>query len=489
MTAKAAKSSATEAAEDRTINRARIPHSKEFLEYIASGWEEQDKALPTLAEVAPFAAARRARVAARFAGKIVFIAAGDPKQRSNDTDYRFRAHSAFSHLTGWGSDTEPGSVLVIDARELPETGEVSQAQLDTTVKSTLYFRETAGRDNDEFFANPAIGEFWVGARPNLQEVSKLLAMPTGNLADLAEFEKSIPAKLRLDLDDAEVAEFVSVLRMVKDEYEIRQMRGAVAATVAGFEDVVRALPVASKTPTRGERVVEAAFFARARFAGNDLGYDTIAASGPNACILHWISNHGPVRDGQLILVDAGVELESLYTADITRTLPVNGKFTEVQRMIYEAVLEAADAAFAVAKPGVQFKTIHATAIEVIAHRTAGWGLLPVSVEESLQPEKQFHRRWMVHGTSHHLGMDVHDCAQARRDMYMDAELQPGMIFTIEPGLYFHSDDTLVPEEFRGIGIRIEDDVLVTETGVENLSAALPRRPDEIEAWMAGLLKA
>jgi Xaa-Pro aminopeptidase len=179
-------------------------------------------------------------------------------------------------------------------------------------------------------------------------------------------------------------------------------------------------------------------------------------------------------------------MDSLYTADITRTLPINGKFSEAQLEVYLAVLEAADAAFAVAKPGIKFREIHEAAMKVIAKKVADWGILPVSAEESLEADKQFHRRWMVHGTSHHLGLDVHDCAQARKEMYLDAELEEGMIFTIEPGLYFHESDLLAPDEFRGIGIRIEDDVLVTKDGVENLSAKLPRTPAEIESWMASL---
>ena len=126
-------------------------------------------------------------------------------------------------------------------------------------------------------------------------------------------------------------------------------------------------------------------------------------------------------------------------------------------------------------------------MQVIAAKLGEWGLLPVSVAESLDTETGGeHRRWMVHGTSHHLGIDVHDCAQARREMYLDRALEPGMCFTIEPGLYFHRDDLTVPEELRGMAVRIEDDVLVTEDGVENLSAALPRTPDEVEAWMASL---
>jgi Xaa-Pro aminopeptidase len=443
------------------------------MKYIGSGWAERDDRLPKVDAVAPFAAKRRASVAKAFKGKVVVIAAGDMKQRSNDTDYRFRPHSAFAHLTGWGAQTVPGSYLVIDARK--------------GVKSTLFFRETAGHDTDEFFANSAIGEFWVGSRPSLKQVSALLDIKTKSVLKFDAFIKEFKKKEVVTLDNAELAEFVSELRLVKDEYEIKEMRKAVAASVEGFKSVVRNLDRAIKHP-RGERIVEGAFFAEARANGNELGYDTIAAAGEHACTLHWIINDGKVRPGELLLLDAGVEVDSLYTADVTRTLPINGKFNATQEMIYEAVREAADAAFAIAKPGVKFREIHGAAMKVIAQKTAEWGLLPVSAEESLDPDNQYHRRWMIHGTSHHLGLDVHDCAQARREMYIEAELKPGMIFTIEPGLYFHKDDMLVPAKFRGIGARIEDDVLVTSTGVENLTKDLPRKPREIEAWMAKLTK-
>jgi Xaa-Pro aminopeptidase len=267
------------------------------------------------------------------------------------------------------------------------------------------------------------------------------------------------------------------------------MRVAVAATVEGFEEVVRALPAAARH-SRGERVVETAFEGVARREGNTVGYDTIAAAGENATILHWIVNDGPVRDGELLLLDAGVEAESLYTADVTRTLPINGRFTEVQRRVYQAVLDAADAAFAVARPGTRFIDVHNEAMKIIAARLDEWGLLPdgVTAETSLTDEGQQHRRWMVHGTSHHLGIDVHDCAQARNELYKEGILEEGMVFTIEPGLYFKADDLAVPEEYRGIGVRIEDDVLVTTDGCENLSAALPREADAVESWMADLLR-
>jgi Xaa-Pro aminopeptidase len=455
----------------RNANRSRTPHSEQFMKYIGSGWADNKSPLPKADPVAPFAAKRRAAVAKAFKGKVVVIAAGDMKQRSNDTDYRFRPHSAFAHLTGWGSRTVPASVLVIDARK--------------GNKSTLFLRETAGHDTDEFFANSAIGEFWVGSRPSLKQVSSLLGLPTKSLKAYDEYMKSISKRSVVTLDDAAVAEFVSELRLVKDEYEIKEMRKAIAASIEGFKSVVRNLDRAIKHP-RGERIVEGAFFAEARANGNELGYDTIAAAGEHACTLHWIINDGKVNKGELLLLDAGVEVDSLYTADITRTLPINGKFNATQEMIYEAVREAADAAFKIAKPGVKFREIHAAAMKVIAQKTAEWGLLPVSAEESLEPENQFHRRWMIHGTSHHLGLDVHDCAQARREMYIEAELKPGMIFTIEPGLYFHKDDLLVPKKFRGIGARIEDDVLVTATGVENLTKGLPRKARDVEAWMKNL---
>lgn len=447
--------------------RSRTPNSKEFLAYISSGWQESSNKPIAQSPAADFAKTRRDQVAEKFPNQLILIEAGAPKTRSNDTEYRYRPHAAFAHLTGWGSQTVPDSVLVIDTQQT--------AQI-------LYLRPTAGKDSDEFFANPAIGEFWVGARPALEDVSALLKIETRDLKELSAYLEN---KKSTNLENTELAQFVSELRLVKDSFEIDQMRQAVASSIRGFEDIVKALPKAAESP-RGERIIETAFFARARLEGNDLGYETIAAAGKNACILHWITNHGPVNSGELVLVDAGVEMDSFYTADITRTLPINGKYSEAQLEIYLAVLEAADAAFAVAKPGIKFREIHEAAMKVIAHKVAAWGILPVSAEESLEADKQFHRRWMVHGTSHHLGLDVHDCAQARKEMYLDAELREGMIFTIEPGLYFHEDDLLAPERFRGIGIRIEDDVLVTKDGVENLSAKLPRTPAEIESWMNGL---
>ena len=455
----------------RGTTRSQRPLGEAFTKYIGSNWAPDSTPLPKQDKVATFAAKRRQVVASKFKGYVVVIPAGAEKERSNDTNFRFRPHSAFAHLTGWGTATVPDSVLVIDAR-------------GKTPKSILYFRETAGKNTDEFFANSAIGEFWVGSRPGLKHVSALLDLKTKSLASFEIDLKAIPKKNVLTLEKSTaLVEFVSELRLIKDSYEIAEMKKAVAASIKGFEAVAKNLLAATKHP-RGERVVEGAFFSQARAEGNDLGYDTIAAAGNHACTLHWIINDGPVKPGELLLLDAGVEVDSLYTADVTRTLPINGKFSKIQKEIYLAVLEAADAVFAMAKPGVTYSEMHKAAMKVIAQKTSEWGFYKGGYEESLQPENQWHRRWMIHGTGHHLGLDVHDCAHARREMYADHALEEGMIFTIEPGLYFHKDDLLVPKEFRGIGVRIEDDVLVTKTGVKNLTAALPRKPEEIEAWMA-----
>jgi Xaa-Pro aminopeptidase len=370
-------------------------------------------------------------------------------------------------------------------------------------EATVYFRERAGRDSDEFYANPEIGEFWIGARPSLEQVAGDLGLTTRGIADvgavletadddtlivreadLAITEQVDDVRAPSEGDDA-LARELSEMRLVKDEYEIDQLRGAIAATAGGFDDVIRDLPRIT-AHTRGERLVEGVFNGRARAEGNAVGYDTIAASGPHACILHWTRNNGPVVPGDVILIDAGVEAESYYTADITRTLPINGHFSDTQRLVYETVREAADAAFAIVRPGIRFREIHQAAMAVIARRTAEWGMLPVSADEALQADNQHHRRYMVHGTSHHLGLDVHDCAQARREMYIDGVLEPGMTFTIEPGLYFQPDDLTVPEQFRGIGVRIEDNILVTADGAENLSIAIPRTADDVEAWIARL---
>lgn len=488
--------SSTNAEEQPALPNRQTPFPKAFVEFIPTGWAPYPSTLPEALPASLPAASRRARIAAAFPGQRLVIPAGGLKVRANDTDYRFRPHSAFAWLTGLGSEREPDANLVIE----PDGA------------ATLYFKPRAPRTDPEFYADSRYGEMWVGTRESLDEMEALTGIPC---ASITGFEDALTANLetvpvrlvreadegltvRLDglraaagvdpRSEAEADEQFEVIlseaRMIKDSFELDELRQACAHSAVGFTAVVADLPEAVRRG-RGERWVEGVFGLHARHLGNAVGYDTIAAAGDDANTLHWMRNDGDLREGELLLLDAGVEVDSLYTADITRTLPVSGTFSPTQRKVYQAVLEAQAAGFAAAKPGNKFSDVHAAAVAVVVRHLAEWGLLPVSAEESLDPVNGGqHRRWMVHGTSHHLGLDVHDCAKARQENYRDAILAPGMVITVEPGIYFKATDLLVPEEFRGIGVRIEDDVVITESGCEILSSHLPRDPDAVEAWIA-----
>jgi Xaa-Pro aminopeptidase len=190
----------------------------------------------------------------------------------------------------------------------------------------------------------------------------------------------------------------------------------------------------------------------------------------------------------MLLLDAGVEGPELYTADVTRTVPVRGRFSRVQREVYEAVWRAQRAGIAECRPGQPFMAPHRAAMRVLTEWLVEAGILRGTVEEALDPDHRFYTRYALHGTSHMLGLDVHDCANTRND-YRDHDLEPGMVLTVEPGCYFQPDDLTVPKRYRGIGVRIEDDVLITDDGCRVLSEALPTQADEVEAWMAPLLRA
>jgi Xaa-Pro aminopeptidase len=480
-----------------------IPFSDAFKKFIVEHWAPYPTRLPDQLPAAVWARRRRERISAQFPGERLVIPAGGLKGRSNDTDYRFRPHSAFAHLTGLGTDREPDAVLVLEPT-------------DSGHEATLYFKPRAPRDSEEFYADSRFGELWVGRRPSLEEMSALCDIPCATISDLPEQLRKngdtislrvLPADLDHEIQkvideihssrpptevdrerpaseesDHEFVAALSELRLIKDAYEIGEMREACRQTAAAFEAVVAAIPEAVKRG-RGERWIEGIFGLHARHVGNAVGYDTIAAAGEHACTLHWIRNDGGLREGELLLLDAGIELDSLYTADVTRTLPINGTFSNEQRMAYDAVLEAQQAGIAAAQRGAKFSDVHKAATAVIARHLDAWGLLPVSVEESLNEQGGQHRRWMVHGTSHHLGIDVHDCAQARVENYREGILQPGMIITVEPGLYFKPEDELLPDALRGIGVRIEDDILITTEGNENLTAMLPRSSADVEAWV------
>jgi Xaa-Pro aminopeptidase len=184
-----------------------------------------------------------------------------------------------------------------------------------------------------------------------------------------------------------------------------------------------------------------------------------------------------------------VECDSLYTADVTRTLPISGTFTPEQRQIYQLVWEAQRQAMEAVAPGNDFQEPNRRAMAVLARGLIDLGILRGSVDEVLDPQRQLYRRYTLHNVSHMLGMDVHDCAKARAENYRYGTLREGMALTVEPGLYFQPDDATVPEGFRGIGVRIEDDVIVTSGGFENLSSVLPSQAGAVEAWIAGIWSA
>lgn len=448
-----------------------------YAAFMREGWGDRELDLPRSAVADP-AARRRAALAALFPGERLVLPAGGFKVRANDTDYRFRPDTAHTYYSG--NQTSDAVLVVHDDQHV------------------LYARPRASRETDEFFRDRQYGELWAGRRPSAHEISGALGLEVRHVDRLAEDLAASSPKTRVHRGvsaavdalvegdeslDADLARVVSEQRLVKDAWEVAQLQEACAITAAGFEDC---LGEWSRVLEHGERWIEGTFFRRARTQGNDLGYDSIVAGGAHATTLHWIENSGPITPGELVLLDMGVENRQLYTADVTRTLPVDGRFTDVQRRLYELVLAAQEAGIAAVRPGVPFASIHEASMAVLAHGLDDLGLLPVSVEEALDPESKVYARWTLHGTSHMLGMDVHDCGAAAPESYAKGELAEGMVLTVEPGLYFQADDLLVPEELRGIGIRIEDDVLVTADGARNLSAALPRTADDVEEWMGRL---
>ena len=463
-------------AADTTVGKEKRTHDQPpspiFAEFMKSGWTPSDRANLEPLEVVTYAFSRRQVLSAAFPGSRIVIKAGSYKVRANDTDFNYRPDSAFVYYSGvQGCDATADAVLVLE----PSGG---------SHLTYLYMNPRSTRDTDAFYRDAKYGELWVGRRFTLAEAQTTYQIETRNLSELDAHLSD--GKKTLTVEDEELSIFMSEQRLCKDEYEIREMQKAVDATALGFNDVIHAIPAAVETP-RGERVLDAAFYGRARIAGNELGYNTIVGAGSHACVLHWIRNDGDIHRGQLVLIDAGVEMESFYTADITRTLPVNGIFSPSQRALYVWVYEAQLAGFAAIKPGALFSDINKACQAVLAQGLADMGVLTVSAEESLRPEVGLHRRWTLHGVSHHLGLDVHDCAQARKEMYLDAPLREGMVLTVEPGLYIQPDDELFAPEYRGIGIRIEDDVVVTADGYLNLSENIPRHPDDIEKWMQTLL--
>lgn len=450
----------------------------ELLDFMLRDWKPQStKAPKPIPHHAAFRARRRA-LSKLFPGETLIIPTGHEKVRANDTHFRFRPSSDFYYLTG---NLEPDCVLVL----VPEAGGGHRE---------LLFVEPNSRGDATFFTDRARGELWVGPRLGVERSQARFGVDEcRSLRDLEDYLRGARGHVRItrghspDVDgrfpetqgDAELATALSEMRLIKDKVEIAELQAAVDSTLRGFEDVILRLKKA-----RSEREVEGIFNLRARVEGNDVGYGTIAACGSHACVLHWTRNDGEVRRGDLLLLDAGVEGNSLYTADVTRTIPVSGKFSREQRTLYELVYRAQREALAAVKPGNDFMEPNRVAMRVLTEGLRDLGILKVPVEEALRDDRQLYRRYTLHNVSHMLGIDVHDCARARQESYKFGKLRPGMVLTVEPGLYFQPDDLTVPARYRGIGIRIEDDVVVTARGHKNLTEEIPSSASDVEKWMA-----
>ncbi|WP_304049554.1 Xaa-Pro aminopeptidase [Jatrophihabitans endophyticus] len=465
-----------------------IPMAKHLQTAIAADWDPAPPMPhPARPDIAPYAAKRRSELSSAYPGALVVVPAGPQQMRANDTDYAFRASSAFTWATG---ETAADAVFVMT----PTAG---------GHHAVLYVREYAQPGEVAYFTSRTHGAVWVGNVPTVADTEQALGLETRPLSalagDLAAYRDTrsvvlagVDATVDALLPAAEssgLAQTIDEQRLVKDEWELGRLRHACEITSRGFADVVRELPsVLDRGDVRGERWLEGTFWRRARLEGNEVGYTSIVGSGRHGTTLHWWRNHGVVSSGDLLLADMGVETDELYTADVTRTMPVTGEWTPEQLKVYRAVLEAQVAGIAEVRAGNDFLAAHNAAMFVVAEHLHAWGILPVTAEVSCDPDPErpgagLHRRYTLHGTSHMLGIDVHDCAQARNETYRGGTLRAGHVLTVEPGIYFQVNDRTVPAELRGIGVRIEDDIAVTDGDPVNLSAMLPREPDEISAWM------
>ncbi len=422
-------------------------------------------------------AERRQALQSRMGSGVALIPTAPVRTRNRDSEYLYRFDSYFYYLSGFA---EPESVLVLVAGETP--------------KSILFCRK---RD-------PA-RELWDGLRSGPDEaraalgldeafpiemfdeqIPKLLAnQPVLHYAPGADAEwdarvmrwlnevraqsragVSAPAEIR----DLRIA--LDEMRLIKDDGELAVMRRAAAISVAAHERAMRAA-----RPGRNECEIEAELLYEFRRRGSQYpAYTPIVAGGANACILHYRENSARLTDGDLLLVDAGCELDG-YASDVTRTFPVNGRFNGPQKDVYELVLAAQSAAIAAVRVGNRWDEPHNAAVKTLARGFVDLGLCRGSVEEVIETED--YRRFYMHRTGHWLGLDVHDAGEYKSDGEW-RRLEPGMTLTVEPGCYVRPADN-VPEQFWNIGVRIEDDVAVAASGCEVLTAAAPKEIRDIEA--------
>jgi len=429
-----------------------------------------------IAELTPVYAHRRRRLAEAIGAGVALVPTAPERVRNRDSHYPYRFDSHFYYLTGF---TEPEAVLVLVAN-----------------KSILFCRE-----------RNAEREIWDGFRYGPEAARERFgfdeAYPIGNLdTEMARLLENQPAlyypmgadpewdarairwlnavraKVRAGIAAPErvqdVRAVVDDMRLVKDAHELGVMRRAARIAAQAHRRAMQ-----RTRPGRTEYEIEAELLYEFRRSGAQFpAYSPIVAGGANACVLHYVFNDAPLRDGDLLLIDAGCELDG-YASDVTRTYPVNGRFSAAQREVYEIVLAAQRAAIESVRPGAAWNDPHDAAVKVLAQGLIDLRLLAGNLQEVL--EKETYKRFYMHRTGHWLGLDVHDAGDYKRQGSWRA-LAPGMTLTVEPGLYVRAEDD-IPERLRNIGIRIEDDVLVSDGGCEVLTAEAPKTVTDVEALM------
>lgn len=425
---------------------------------------------------------RREELLAQLPNNSVVLVAGyQQKVRSKNIKYHFRQDNDFLYLTGFD---EP------DAIALLIKGDIDQYLLFCRPKDPaqeVSFGARAGVEGavSKYRADQAyiIAEFDEILLPLLQGINTLyvsdeLGRFSSQMIGWANYQRHHSSfdtpKQFTSLKP--LAEVLHGMRVIKSTEEITKVRAAVTASTAAHKAVMQACK-----PGINERELSSLFdLTITKFGCNEVAYPSIVAGGNNACCLHYEENCCELADDQMLLIDAGGEFEH-YAADITRSYPVNGTFSKEQKAIYQLVLKALDHAIDKVRPGAAWNTLYETCMQVMAEGLKELGLLTGSIDEIMATES--YKRFTVHKTGHWLGMDVHDVGPYHELDGSWRTLETGMVFTIEPGIYFPKDALDVPKAYRGMGIRIEDDILVTDTGYENLSANVPRTVEEIEACM------
>ena len=450
--------------------RRRVP--LEHLRAMTQGWSAPAFPNDPWAGAAP-RRLRRAAVAADFPGEHLVVPIGRAPRRSNDLFYPFRPATDFMWLVG---EVDQGSVLVVE----PDGHAV------------VYVDERPPYGHPLALLDALRGAVWDGPPVPLEVLGAQLGVDVRPVAGLEEaLRAASPARAvrgldplvdRLVPDDGgELEKQLARRRLVKDTYEIAELRDAADASVQGFEAVARALPEARK---HGQPFVEGLFASVARTRGRGVSYTPVCGGGADATVLHWFRNTGPVPEEHLLLLDAGVEGHELYASDVTRTIPVSGRFSPAQRDVHDVVSAAHRAAVDLVAPGVAYAEPGRAAAAVLREGLRSLGVLPHPALADLA-EDDLGRRWSLHAIGHMLGIDVHD-AMVVADEYVEGSFEVGHVLTIEPGLYFSPYDDYAPAHLRGIGVRIEDDLVVTPEGNEVISAALPTTSDGLEQWLESL---